>query len=63
MATVVFAFTYDTETKNGTFVGNCDPIQSLNILQSLIVANAIKMQQMQAGQDKKLPTKGVKKPR
>ena len=38
---IVFSFAYDPEKQEGTFAGNCEPMAALQILQQLIIANAI----------------------
>lgn len=41
MAKIIFAFSYDTETTEGTFTGNIDPQLALQILQNLVIADSV----------------------
>ena len=39
---IIFTFTFNPETKEGTFAGNIDPVAALHILQDLVVAEMMR---------------------
>lgn len=42
MPQVIFTFTINTDTQEGNFAGNVEPKVALNILQQLVIADAVK---------------------
>ena len=39
---IIFTFTFNPETKEGTFAGNIEPVAALHILQDLVVAEMMR---------------------
>ena len=42
MPLILFSFVLQTETQEAAIAGNCEPMVALQILQQLVIANAIK---------------------
>ena len=55
MPLIIFAFSLKTETQEAAFSGNIEPQVALQILQQLVIANAIK----QAIKDKEKTVEGT----
>ena len=52
MSLVLFSFVFDTDTKQAVITGNVEPQTALQVLQSLVIADAIKKAGGSAGQAK-----------
>ena len=42
MPLILFSFSFNPETQEAAIAGNCEPMVALQILQQLVIANAIK---------------------
>ena len=42
MPLILFSFSFNPETQEAAITGNCEPMVALQILQQLVIANAIK---------------------
>lgn len=54
---IIFAFTFNPETKEAAFTGNVEPQIALNILQNIVIAEGIR----QAEEAQKKPAKKEQK--
>jgi len=57
---IIYAFTFNTETKEATFSGNVKPLVALQILQNIVIMAESRAQQGGDGNDKKAPKKVAK---
>lgn len=48
MPIIIFAFTFNPETKEGAMAGNIDPVEAAQLLQQLAIADAIQKAQKPA---------------
>jgi len=45
MPLILFSFVFNPETQEAAIAGNCEPMVALQLLQQLVIANAIKRAQ------------------
>ena len=51
MPLILFSFSFNPETQEAAIAGNCEPMVALQLLQQLVIANAIK-RRGNSGQEK-----------
>jgi len=59
MPQVIFTFTVNTDTQEAAIAGNIEPQVALQILQQLVIANAIKQARQQEIKDKEETVEGT----
>ena len=59
MPQIIFTFTVNTDTQEAAIAGNIEPQVALQILQQLVIANAIKQARQQEIKDKEETVEGT----